>query len=373
MRETTEVEEKLRNLFRPIGNFVRWIVELWVFCKFGTLLTFFASPILRVWNRYWSFIQGDDIPIETARVPGFLQKATYQRSNAFVVWPLLIGCVAVISLGILSEESSMVTITSVRQPVTIADMYVPEQENVSDARDIPGARTNVPKRVGFGDGFLGFRDLRPVHTDIPEPIDVVQSEIYTMLDDHPFNPEEPVSFSPVEGDMDTTIIPIDADYLFSKFEDTTSKPDLITRGPALVFSVKPDVPFSAEKEGIEGYVEVLALIGPDGNYAYYTAHAVDSVSTHPECILEVVLKDNSKASLEFYIDADSLKNQLMYVKLTENPANLQFAENLFKVLPEWRFAPPLYESKPTYAFIRIVFNFCAPDVEDCVELIILPS
>lgn len=376
MRETTEVEAQLRRLFRPIGNLVRWIVGLWVFRQFGRLLTFLASPFLRVWNRYWSYIQGDDIPDEAARVPGFMQKAMYQR-YVWLYWPVIIIFVAAISIGILSQEPTMVTIADARPLVTVADLYAPHKDTTS-SDSIPGAKQNVPHIVQHGDGFLGLRDLRASDKPVPTLDTTVASKIFATTSDKPYMPEEPISFSPVVGDLDTVIVPEDADYEWTEAsEDTVPSTELVTRGPMLIDIVMPDVPFSAEDMGIGGYVEILALIGPDGNYAYYAAHAVDTVDTSPECILEVIFKNGTKGSLEFYIDVDSMKNEFMYLTIVEKANDVEtdvfkFADRLYEVLPQWKFAPPLYDSKPAYAFVRIGFNFCAPDDEDCIEIILNP-
>jgi hypothetical protein len=276
----------------------------------------------------------------------------------------------------------MVTITKARNPITVADLHSTDWP-IEELDTVIGARRNIPEDVDLQDGFLGFTEIRPATEAIPEVVHQVPPEIYALKDEDLFVPDQPISFSPIDGKSDTIVIPRDIDLVRTKVPSEIltvadiipdieePKQELVNREPTLVYKVLPKVPPSAEMMGIGGHVDVLLLLGPDGNPVGYSAHAEDTVSTEVEYVYDVVLKDGRRATLEFYVS--STDNQLMYVTLEEEPKEFKFAEYLYQELPKWKFSPAIRDSKPVYAFVRLRFNYCAPGDVDCQAVELNPS
>jgi len=360
MRESSDVEVFLERLCRPP---VRLLKRL--FRPLARYLAIPFKPFCPVWSWFWGWVFADDFP--SGR--GIAARASYQRS--YIPAYLLIGTVVVaLVFGLRSGEPTIVTLNDAR-PITVVDMYVPNKETADTSETLPGAKQNVPKYVQHGSGFLGFIDLRPRDVALPDPLTTVPSEIYAVDPPILFNEEEPISFSPVEGDEDTVVIPADADYVWTEFEKASNdRPEPVNHGVVLIHKVSPAVPPSAEMMGLGGYAEILMLIDKDGNPANYSVRQEDSAYTYPEFHLDCVLDDGTKATLKFYVDAQN--NKLRYVTIKEDPKEFKFAEYVLAVLPDWRFAPAIKDSEPVDAFVRIGINFCLPDDEDCVEIVLIP-
>jgi len=364
MRGVSETEEFLERLFLPFSLLLQCVSRWKVFRQLARFLAFLSRPFRAVWCRFWGYIFADEMPSRL----GIAQRASYQR--AYIPAYLMIGvCVLVVIFGIRSGEPTMVTITNARQPVTVVDMYVLNKAKATDSDLFPGAKQNVPRLVQQGSGFLGFVDLWSSSQSLSEPATTIPSAIYSLDPSAEFSDNDPISYSPVKGDGDTIVIPVDADYVWT--ETPKESPEPVNHGPLLIYKVRPKVPPSAKMMGIGGYVEVLVLIDPDGNQADFSVHTEDSINTYPEFLLDVILKDGTKAKLEFYIDMQ--QNDLRYVTIMEEPKEFKFADYFLEVLPEWRFGPAIRNSEPVHAFVRIRFNFCLPDDKDCVESIILQT
>ena len=359
MRGSSDVEECLERMFRPP---VRLLGRL-----FRPLVRYIAipfKPFCTVWSWFWGWVFADDFP--SGR--GIAARASYQRS--YIPAYLLIGAVVVVlAFGLRSGEPTIVTLSDARL-ITVADMYVPNKETADTSETLPGAKQNVPQLVKHGTGFLGFRDLRPDNVDLLDPSTPILSDIYAVDLTATYIPEDPISFSPVEGDEDTVVIPDDADYVWTEFEKVSDdRPESVNHGVVLIHKVSPAVPPSAEMMGIGGYVEILMLIDKDGNPANYSVRQEDLAYTYPEFHLDCVLDDGTKAILEFYVDAQN--NELRYVTIKDDPKEFKFAKYVLEVLPEWRFAPAIRNSEPVDAFVRVGINFCLPNDEDCEEIILI--
>ncbi len=339
MRGSSEIEEKLENALKclcwPFTISVRWLSKRRIIRQLVSLVAFLSKPFRTVWNRYWSFIGGDDIPDELACVHGLMQKKIYQRS-ALVVWPVIGACVVVISLGILSEEPTMVTITNARPPITVADMYAPHKDSTS-TDSIPGAKQNVPKYVQHGSGFLGFIDLRPRDVALPDPLTTVPSEIYAVGPPILFNEEEPISFSPVEGDEDIVVIPFDADYFFS--EQPEPEKELLNRPCSVTYKPDPQYPLFAEEEGKQGKVVILVFIDSTGNKVPFPLGLEGDIQT-----LEYVVQGR--------------EHTFDYVVAEEEPTGSFFASSFIRVLPQWRFLPKVENGIAVNTWLLITYQFC---------------
>lgn len=355
---TSPTEEQLERLLEPLTSAMGRIVRL-ILAPLSVVL----APVLSCLR---TVILRDDLPSRN----GLAQRAAYQRITlaAYGAIILILGVAVVVHM----RQPSRTTIKQVRQPHVIRDLFVSERVSPATQEPAPMARVNVPPPGGGLDGFLGFRNLRAV-SERRRPAPVINADLYSSQK-RVFASDEPVSFSPLEGVLDTVAIPAEPLWEWTDHSEPQAlKPEPVSRGPMLIHRVMPEVPPSARMMEIGGYVEVLMLLNPRGNPVPYTVRAVDSVESYPECYLEVTLKDGSRAVLEFYVDSDSIRNELLYVTLVEEPTGFGFADCLHAALPEWEFAPAIHIGEPVYSFLRLGFNFCAPDDIDCQAVVLFGS
>ena len=358
MMRTSPTEERLERLLEPLTSAMGRIVRL-ILAPLSVVLT----PVL---SYLRTVILRDDLPSRN----GLAQRAAYQRITlaAYGAIILILGVAVVVHM----RQPSRTTVEQLRQPLVIRDLYVSDRVSPAARGSTPLARVNVPPPGGDLDGFLGFRNLRAV-SERSRPAPVINADLYSYQE-QVFASDEPVSFSPLEGPLNTVAIPAEALWEWTDHsEPQAPKPEPVSRSPMLIHRATPEVPSSARMMGTGGYVEVLMLLNPGGDPVPYAVRAVDSVESYPECHLEVTLKDGSRAVLEFYVDSDSIRNELLYVTLVEEPTGFGFADCLHATLPEWEFAPAIHVGEPVYSFLRLGFNFCEPDDIDCQAVVMFGS
>ena len=56
--------------------------------------------------------------------------------------------------------------------------------------------------------------------------------------------------------------------------------------------------------------------------------------------------------------ADGHKRRFDYVVADEYPESWFFADNLLKVLPEWRFRPQIVDGRPTGNYLIVTYHYC---------------
>lgn len=217
------------------------------------------------------------------------------------------------------------------------------------------------------DGFLGFIRLEPKMT-LPEPV-VIPQPVYTDETDIDDIPDLGIASYALEEGNDTGVfLPELVDIPPHQFVDESAKQDttLFSRPVMVIHKIQPDVPPVAEMNEKEGYVEILMLVDKQGNPGnFFCRTPTDEDVAGPVLELTVVLKNNSHATLQFFINDHD--NTLRYVIIEERPKDYYFADYLLKVLPQWRFAPAIKDGQPVESFVLVQYHFCRSDDENCKE------
>jgi len=280
---------------------------------------------------------------------GLSQKASYQR--VIITTYVFLTLLALVTILESRPDTTATIRTDTERSITAADLHFLDRRTTDK---LLGAVCNVPP-VNRLEGFLGFRTITPDGDDLDLDINsTIPFDLYSIMDEDFYIPEDPISFSPEEGEGYRIEIPQNTGFYWHE-RDSDDEPQGISRGVAWVRKVKPDVPPSARMMGAEGYVEILLLIDERGRHSGYSVHKEDTIYTYPECALRCTLEDGSVAVLEFYVEETN--NDLMYVTIKEEPTGYRFAEYVHMVLSENVFSPAIKNGKPMASFVRLGFYF----------------
>ena len=260
--------------------------------------------------------------------------------------------------------------------VYINDITADTSVSVHRKQDVRPAKTMLAAMNPYAkehQGFMGFVTLRPQaqapERAVPKPMAAQAVPEDLTGDDTIF------SYSPVAGD-DTGLF-VGGGGTINALEvglpDMGDGPGMrINRPVTLVYSPNPNIPPLAEMDEKEGYVEVLLLINPRGEPEFFSCRSKQdsAASAGPVFELEVVLRNQDKTTLQFYIDRSDNSNSLLYVKLEEKPKEYHFAENRLEVLPKWKFSPAVRNGQPVSSFVVIQYHYCNSSDPDCQQLLL---
>lgn len=342
MREASEIEVYLKRLIRPVSElcsrFFRPIV---------TCLAFIAKHGRSVWYRYWCWVQADEV----VSVRGISQRAAYQRIMISAQAGIGLLVTLFVSVSYL-QRPDMVTVEA-RRPVKLWDMRVPDKSKVI-AETYPGAKRNIPRDEEGPKGFQGFINLTSEEAGLA-PETPVPSDIYTVSDTT-FHADQPISFSPIGGELDTVIIPINAEYLDSDFEPEI---ELVNRPPFIVDKKDPEFPPVYRIDHlIEGFVSIQVSINEKGKLEQFSPLLPDNT------VLEETwyyVQVEFTRSLEEQSDGTRVFGQW------KRDQGTFFAKNIGKVIRDWVFGPAIQDSRPVSSDLTISFYFCL-NYPNCKEL-----
>ena len=287
---------------------------------------------------------------EVASDRGLAARVAYQRILVAANVCSLLLAIAVGVVVLSADPAGLVDIH--RRPFLPSDLHLPF---VSATDSLVGAARNLPPLIS-PNGFLGFRSIALGSLPTTPDLSMLTLDGYDFRqsDAQQFSPEEPLSYSPMEGEGYRLEQPDNADFFVAtrSFEPPAHGP---TRPAQWVRQVEPKVPPSAQMMGAEGYVEVLLLIDELGRHRRFSAHLEDTIQTHPEFTMGVTRRDGSTTELEFYVAETG--DSLLYVTLKEEPKGYRFADYVTEVLPQNVFAPAIRDGEPVATFVRLGFYF----------------
>lgn len=295
----------------------------------------------------------------------FRMKASYQRNmllaNA-VVWLLVIVGV----VGYYLSDRPPDDVRSVAEPRMLDSRIVIQDSSQVSHDTTHAAVRSLPSLNPYAtrhEGFMGFIRLEPKRK-VAEQVVKIPEPIYAMEPDLDAIPDlDLTSYALSEGTDTGVFLPEVIDV--PAFTPSVSPPPL-SRLVMVIDCLPAEVPPIAEMNGKAGYVEILLLIGKDGKPESFSCRTPDGTSTDgPVFELDVVLKNNQQATLQFYISGH---NTLQYVTVQETPKDYYFARNLLKVLPQWQFAPAIRDGQPIESFVLVQYHFCRSGDQDCQEL-----
>lgn len=188
------------------------------------------------------------------------------------------------------------------------------------------------------EGFLGFKDIRPV-ADMPSPLIEAQLAYTYQSTPAEFDEEIGTSFSHTEGTegYDTGVYISGDGYGWG--DEFEPAPVLADRDVAVVHTVEPEYPFVAQEAGKEGQITVLVYVDSTGSLASFPGW----------------IDREGVQSLEFTIRGE---RRVVNYAVREEPVDWFFAANFLKVLPDWKFTPRIEKGLPVSSLLRIKCNYC---------------
>jgi len=236
-------------------------------------------------------------------------------------------------LALKSPRSEMLPIVIDRRGVLLASSDHPPSESGSI---VPGPAVS-PRRPVPTEGFLGLVRLSAAPDTFPGPeIDLSGSTYSPSSLDYgsPFTPgDELENGGNGSGGNGSSVFLADP----SSSPKPASNLDI-----AVVTQVDPEYPFVAREAGKQGKASILVYVDTDGVVGPYPAGTTSSrYKIRTNCFTV-----DSKSRLYDYVIAD------------EFPRHWFFAENLLKVLPQWRFRPRIISGQPTGNYLLITYHFC---------------
>ncbi len=344
MRRASEIETFLEQIFRPTAVFGARVLT-----PLAARFRILPWPQMTIWRRYCRWLLADEV----SNARGLSQRASYQR--IVISAQVGIGLVAaiIVLIGYL-QQPEMVSLMT-QQPVTLWNLRVPDKSKAV-AESYPGARHNIP-RDERRNGFLGFVNLSPQETNhVPVPQAPALSDIYRTEPDTTFLADQPVSYSPFDGELDTVIIPANAVYLDSQFEPALA---LINQPPYIVNKEDPAFPEIYRMDTlIEGFVSFTVSIDDHGKMARF---------------VPVLPEGKALDTVWYFVQAEFIRGGRASRDGTRTfgewkiAHDTYFARNIEKVIRNWVFGPALKDSRPVSGDLTLAYYFCL-EYPDCAEL-----